>query len=85
MIRAGSACSVEFGADVTSAAPGSFQNPHRVAPNIVDARHDRAERGIAVREVFHGAGFNTTKSLRPTWLHFLQKKGDDNAISIQQA
>jgi catechol 2,3-dioxygenase-like lactoylglutathione lyase family enzyme len=56
MTPPGSACSVAFGTGVTSAAPGSFQNLHLVASDIVDVRHDLAERGVAISQVFHGAG-----------------------------
>lgn len=56
MTPPGSACSVAFGTGVTSATPGSFQNLHLVAPDILGARRDIAERGIAVSEVFHGPG-----------------------------
>jgi catechol 2,3-dioxygenase-like lactoylglutathione lyase family enzyme len=56
MTPPGSACSVAFGIGVTSAAPGSFENLHLVASDIVDARRDLAERGVAISEVFHGPG-----------------------------
>jgi catechol 2,3-dioxygenase-like lactoylglutathione lyase family enzyme len=56
MTPPGSACSVAFGIGVTSAEPGSFQNLHLVTPDIVDARRDLADRGIAISQVFHGPG-----------------------------
>jgi catechol 2,3-dioxygenase-like lactoylglutathione lyase family enzyme len=56
MTPPGSACSVAFGTGVTSAPPGSFQNLQLVAADVVDARHDLAERGVPVSEIFHGAG-----------------------------
>jgi catechol 2,3-dioxygenase-like lactoylglutathione lyase family enzyme len=56
MTPPGSACSVTFGTGVTSAAPGSFQNLHLVSSCIVEARDDLSERGVAVSEIFHGAG-----------------------------
>lgn len=56
MTPPGSACSVAFGTGVKSAPPGSFQNLHLVTADILDARQDLAERGMAVSDVFHGAG-----------------------------
>jgi catechol 2,3-dioxygenase-like lactoylglutathione lyase family enzyme len=56
MTPPGSACSVAFGIGVTSAAPGCFQNLHLVTSDIVDARHDLADRGVAISHVFHGPG-----------------------------
>jgi catechol 2,3-dioxygenase-like lactoylglutathione lyase family enzyme len=53
----GSACSVQFGTNRTSAAPGSAQNLYLVVDDIVEARDDLVRRGVAVGEIFHfGAG-----------------------------
>ena len=52
---AGSACSVIFGAGVSSAAPGSAQGLHLVTDDIDAARADLASHGAEVSEVFHDA------------------------------
>ena len=49
----GSACSIIFGAGVTSAAPGSAQGLQLVVPDIESARAELAGRGAQVSEVFH--------------------------------
>ena len=49
----GSACSIQFGTKVTTAAPGSAQNLYLVVSDIEAARKELAARGIAVSEVFH--------------------------------
>ena len=53
----GSACSIQFGTNRTSAAPGSAQNEFLIVGDIQAAREALAERGVEVGEVFHfGAG-----------------------------
>jgi catechol 2,3-dioxygenase-like lactoylglutathione lyase family enzyme len=49
----GSGCSVQFGAKITSAAPGSAQGLYLVVSDVESARSDLATRDIAVSEVFH--------------------------------
>jgi predicted enzyme related to lactoylglutathione lyase len=49
----GSPCSVQFGANITSAAPGSAQGLYLVVSDIEAARGDLAARGAEVSEVFH--------------------------------
>jgi catechol 2,3-dioxygenase-like lactoylglutathione lyase family enzyme len=56
MTPPGSACSVTFGTGVTSAAPGSFQGLELVTSDVVAARHELAQRGVDISEVFHGPG-----------------------------
>jgi catechol 2,3-dioxygenase-like lactoylglutathione lyase family enzyme len=51
----GSACSIQFGTKVTSAAPGSAQGLYLVVSDIEAARDQLAARGAAVSEVFHPA------------------------------
>ena len=51
----GSGCSVIFGKNVTSAAPGSAQGLYLIVSDIAAARADLLRRGIDVGEVFHGA------------------------------
>lgn len=49
----GSLCSIQFGRDLTSAAPGSFQSLYLVVPDIDAARDELVGRGIEVSEIFH--------------------------------
>jgi catechol 2,3-dioxygenase-like lactoylglutathione lyase family enzyme len=49
----GSGCSVQFGAKITSAAPGSAQGLYLIVSDVEAARKDLAARGVAVSEVFH--------------------------------
>ena len=49
----GSECSVQFGTDITPAAPGSAQWVYLVVSDIESAREDLAARGVEVSEVFH--------------------------------
>ena len=52
----GSPCSVIFGRNVTAAAPGSAQGLYLIVSDIEAARADLLARGVAIGEVFHGAG-----------------------------
>jgi catechol 2,3-dioxygenase-like lactoylglutathione lyase family enzyme len=49
----GSGCSIQFGANVTSVAPGSAQSLYLVVSDIVTARDELLARGADVSEVFH--------------------------------
>src|SRR5262245_44623959 len=49
----GSACSVQFGAHLTSAAPGSVQGLYLIVSDIEAARDQLVVRGVDVSEVFH--------------------------------
>ena len=49
----GSACSVQFGTKMTSAAPGSAQGNYLIVSDIKAAREELAARGVKVSEVFH--------------------------------
>ncbi len=49
----GSACSVQFGTNITSAAPGSAQGLYLIVSNIEAARDGLVARGVEVSEVFH--------------------------------
>ncbi len=51
----GSGCSVQFGANVTSAAPGSAQGLMLTVSDIQAAREALVSRGAEVSEVFHCA------------------------------
>ena len=54
----GSQCSVHFGKNVTSVAPGSAQSLWLIVSDIQAARDELVGRGIEVSEVFHYAGWN---------------------------
>jgi catechol 2,3-dioxygenase-like lactoylglutathione lyase family enzyme len=49
----GSGCSVQFGTNITSAAPGSAQGLYLIVSDIAAAREELAARGVDVSEVFH--------------------------------
>jgi catechol 2,3-dioxygenase-like lactoylglutathione lyase family enzyme len=49
----GSGCSVQFGAQITSAAAGSAQGLYLIVSDIEAARGELVARGVAVSEVFH--------------------------------
>src|SRR5664279_5018221 len=49
----GSGCSVQFGANITSVAPGSAAGLYLIVSDVAAARDDLAARGAAVSEVFH--------------------------------
>jgi catechol 2,3-dioxygenase-like lactoylglutathione lyase family enzyme len=49
----GSWCSIQFGTNLTSAAPGSVQRTYLVVSDIEAARAELAAAGIDVSEVFH--------------------------------
>ena len=53
----GSPCSVHFGTNLTTAAPGSAQGL-LIVSDIQAARNELAGRGVEVSEVFHYAGVN---------------------------
>jgi catechol 2,3-dioxygenase-like lactoylglutathione lyase family enzyme len=52
----GSGCSVIFGKNVTSAAPGSARGLYLIVSDVEAARKDLLDRGIEVGEIFHSAG-----------------------------
>jgi catechol 2,3-dioxygenase-like lactoylglutathione lyase family enzyme len=49
----GSGCSVQFGRNRTSAAPGSAQNQFLIVSDIQAARDGLVGRGVEVSEIFH--------------------------------
>jgi catechol 2,3-dioxygenase-like lactoylglutathione lyase family enzyme len=59
----GSPCSIQFGANVTSAPPGSATNVYLIVSDAQAARDGLAARGVAVSDVFHerslGGRFHT--------------------------
>jgi catechol 2,3-dioxygenase-like lactoylglutathione lyase family enzyme len=52
----GSACSVIFGSELTTATPGSAQGHYLIVSDIEAARAELADHGVDVGEVFHDAG-----------------------------
>lgn len=53
MTPPGSGCSIQFGTNITTAAPGSAHGMYLVVSDIEAARGELAGRGIKVSEVFH--------------------------------
>ena len=49
----GAGCSVQFGTNLTSAAPGSAQGLYLIVSGIEAARDELVARGVEVSEVFH--------------------------------
>ena len=49
----GSGCSVQFGANITSAVPGAAQGLYLVVSDIEAARNELVARAIEVSDVFH--------------------------------
>src|SRR5688572_11654120 len=49
----GSACSVQFGKNLTSATPGSAQRTYLIVSDVKDARDKLVAAGIEVSELFH--------------------------------
>jgi catechol 2,3-dioxygenase-like lactoylglutathione lyase family enzyme len=52
----GSRCSVIFGEDVTTAAPGSIQGLLLIVSDVVSTRDELLRRGVEVSQLFHDAG-----------------------------
>ncbi|MFZ1924885.1 MAG: VOC family protein [Solirubrobacteraceae bacterium] len=49
----GSGCSIQFGTNIASGAPGSAQSLYLAVPDIEAARGNLLARGVEVGEVFH--------------------------------
>jgi catechol 2,3-dioxygenase-like lactoylglutathione lyase family enzyme len=49
----GSACSIQFGTNISSAAPGSAQGLYLIVSDIEAARDQLAARGVEVSDVFY--------------------------------
>ena len=52
----GSGCSIIFGTNVTTAAPGSAKGLHLIVSDIEATRRELLRRGVAISELFHDAG-----------------------------
>ena len=57
----GSGCSVIFGTNVTTAAPGSAQGLYLIVSDVEAARAELLGRGVEVSEVFHSDGVDAGK------------------------
>jgi len=51
----GSGCAIQFGTNITTAAPGSVQDLYLIVSSIDAARAELLARGVAVSEPFHEA------------------------------
>ena len=51
----GSNCSIQFGAKLTTAEPGSVRDFYLIVPDVLAARSELMSRGVAISEVFHPA------------------------------
>ena len=51
----GSGCSVQFGTNLTSAAPGSLESTYLIVDDIAHARDQLAKTGVEISDVFHCA------------------------------
>lgn len=49
----GSGCSIQFGTNLTSSAPGSASNTYLIVSDVQAARDAIAALGVAISEVFH--------------------------------
>jgi catechol 2,3-dioxygenase-like lactoylglutathione lyase family enzyme len=49
----GSGCSIQFGAKITTAEPGSAQGLYLIVTDLEAARKELVDRGVEVSEVFH--------------------------------
>src|SRR5262249_45326071 len=61
----GSACSIQFGRNLTTAAPGSAQRNYLVVSDIEAARNALIDAGIDVGEIFHLTSDGPVKGLDP--------------------
>jgi catechol 2,3-dioxygenase-like lactoylglutathione lyase family enzyme len=73
----GSGCSVIFGRNVTSAAPGAAQGLYLIVSDIEAARDELLDRGIAISEVFHDDGDIHTGADEPYLFGRLRVSGPD--------
>jgi catechol 2,3-dioxygenase-like lactoylglutathione lyase family enzyme len=49
----GSACSVQFGTNLTTAAPGSAQRTYLIVSDVAAARDELIAAGVEVSDIFH--------------------------------
>ena len=60
----GSPCSIHFGTNLTTAAPGSAQGLFLIVSDIEAARDELVRLGVEASEVFHFAGWNRVDPAR---------------------
>jgi catechol 2,3-dioxygenase-like lactoylglutathione lyase family enzyme len=91
----GSGCSIQFGTNVASAAPGSAESLYLIVADIDAAREELLARGVDVSEVFHegapGARFHDSGRLpgpapdRGTYASFAKfSDPDGNGFLLQE-
>ena len=83
----GSQCAIGFGTGVTAAAPGSAQGLHLVVSDIVAARAELTERGVAGSEVRHlesGAWVDGPHPQRSNYESFADFTDPDGNIWVLQ-
>ncbi len=84
----GSACSVQFGTGLTTAAPGSAQNMYLCVPDIVATRDRLAELGVEAGDYYHTGGTVPQPGLHPGResyrSHFPFKDPDGNSWLVQE-
>ena len=73
----GSGCSIIFGKNVTAAKPGSAQGLYLIVSDVNEARSEYLRRGVAVSEIFHGAGDSHTGLDEPYLFGSLRVPGPD--------
>ena len=73
----GSGCSVIFGKNITSAAPGSAQGLYLIVTDIQAARTELLGRGVEISEVFHDASGVYAGSDEPYLFGRLRVSGRD--------
>jgi len=76
----GSTASVQFGTNMTTAAPGSAQNLYLIVTDIDAAREGLARRGVKVSEVFHPSA--PGDQFRPDAVGHLSGRSSDSYSSF---
>jgi hypothetical protein len=61
----GSECSIQIGAGITRATPGSYQGMYLITSDIEATRAELVERGVDVSEPFHFGPEGQTPGLHP--------------------
>ena len=61
----GSECSIQIGAGITRATPGSYQGMYLISSDIEATRAELVERGVDVSEPFHFGPEGQTPGLHP--------------------
>ncbi|MEV7077935.1 VOC family protein [Streptomyces sp. NPDC093516] len=84
----GSWCSIQFGAGLTTAAPGSAQRMYLCVPDIAATRERLSALGVEVGEYFHTGGPSPEPGLHPERAsyrsHFPFTDPDGNSYLVQE-